>query len=75
VYELSEVMTVVASSMGELGDAGLMSWIVKFEGSVLTAYSALAFVGGTRPKRKQEITYIPFNDLSTGGSPSGRVGR
>jgi len=34
---LSEVITFVASSVGEFGEAGLISWIVKFEGSVLTA--------------------------------------
>ena len=34
---LSDVITFVANSVGEFGLDGEMSWIVKFEGSVLTA--------------------------------------
>lgn len=36
MYEPSEVSTFVAISTGALGEDGVMSWIVKFEGSVLT---------------------------------------
>ena len=38
VYVSSEVITFFASSVGELGDEGLINWIVKLEGSVLTAW-------------------------------------
>ena len=37
MYVLSDVITSFASSVGEFGEEGLISWIVKFEGSVLTA--------------------------------------
>jgi hypothetical protein len=37
VYVLEEVMIFSATRTGELGSEGVISWIVKFEGSVLTA--------------------------------------
>jgi hypothetical protein len=73
-------MIFSATRTGELGSEGVISWIVKLEGSVLTAWIVSYFQSpsmNTRQraeKGKGDWTYIPFNDLCSGGSPSCRVG-
>lgn len=72
-------------TLGELGEEGDMSWIVKFEGSVLTDWD-VSDNGAARMRRGRHMrgredtkrkgsrgTYIPLNHLGSLTRPAGRV--